>query len=293
MSNDSNVSIVLPTYNRSNMLRGSIKSCLNQSYQNLELIVIDDGSTDETQKIVEEFIKLDSRVRYFKKKNEGLPVALNYGFERAEGEFFTWTSDDNYFREDAIDIMIKQLRANQKYKLVYCNYTLIDENDNKLDKVSRKDASFITTEPTVGACFLYHAECAKIVGKYNPDWKLVEDAEFFVRFAKLFPCKLIDDAYPYFYRVHKESLGWSKFEQVQKIRYQMFSHHSNSFGSRYGLFFKYNYDCAIWFYNKGKANVLSYLFKCILMKPHKVELWLLFIKVIVPKTVQNFFKNNK
>ena len=61
----------------------------------------------------------------------------------------------------------------------------------KLIMFIEKDASFITTEPTVGACFLYDAN-AKIVGKYDPNWKLVEDAEFFVRFAKLFPCKLID-----------------------------------------------------------------------------------------------------
>tara|TARA_Y100000591_G_C21774519_1_gene667460 strand:- start:150 stop:1040 length:891 start_codon:yes stop_codon:yes gene_type:complete len=290
MNNDLGVSIILPTYNRANMLSGSIKSCLNQSYRNLELIVVDDGSKDETEEIVKKFIKNDSRVRYFKKKNEGLPIALNYGFERAKGKFFTWTSDDNYFREDAIDIMINKLSQNQKYKLVYCNYTLIDENDNKVEKVFRKDASFITTEPTVGACFLYDAKCAKIVGKYNPDWTLVEDAEFFVRFAKLFPCKLIEGVHPYFYRVHKESLGWSKFEKVQRIRYQMFSHHSGSLTKRYSLFFKYNYDCAIWFYNNGKGNVVLYLLKCIIMKPYKIELWLLLIKVAVPKTIKNFFK---
>ena len=68
MNKDIGVSIILPTYNRANMLSGSIKSCLDQSYRNLELIVIDDGSTDRTEKHIKEFIKNDSRVKYFKKK---------------------------------------------------------------------------------------------------------------------------------------------------------------------------------------------------------------------------------
>ncbi len=290
MNNHPDVSIVLPTFNRADMLSGSIESCLNQRHENFELIIIDDGSTDNTREVVNEFIKKDNRVKYFKKKNEGLPKALNYGFDRASGKFFSWTSDDNYFREDALKIMLDELTSDEKYKLVYCDYNLIDDNENNLGKVFRKDSSYIVKEPTVGACFLYSSECAKIIGQYDPKWRLVEDAEFFVRFAKSFPCKHVSGVHPYFYRIHEDSLGWSEYENVQKVRYKMFAFHSENMFTRFELYYKYNYDCGVWAYNKGRTNGFIYIIICIIMKPYKINLWLFLVKIILPNSVKSFWK---
>lgn len=287
------VSIVLPTFNRSHMLGGSIQSCLNQDYKNFELIIVDDGSNDNTESVVKEFIKKDSRIKYLKKKNEGLPKALNYGFERAKGRFFTWTSDDNYYREDALKIMTDELIKNDKHRLVYCDYVLIDDNGNDLGKVFRKDASYIVKEPTIGACFLYSSDCAKVVGEYDPKWVLVEDAEFFVRFAKLYPCKHIGGIHPYFYRIHHKSLAWSEYENVQKTTYNMFASHSKNIFYKLKLYYKYNYDCAIWAYNKGNKNSFIYLIKCLMMRPYAVELWIFLVKIILPESAKIFFRKNK
>src|SRR4051812_30154089 len=71
------VSIVLPTYNRAEMLAGAIESCLAQSLQQLELIVVDDGSTDHTPDVVHSWMERDARVRYLRQKNGKLPRALN------------------------------------------------------------------------------------------------------------------------------------------------------------------------------------------------------------------------
>ncbi|MBV9464137.1 MAG: glycosyltransferase, partial [Verrucomicrobiae bacterium] len=80
------VSIVLPTYNRADLLGRSIQSCLEQTYRNLEVIVVDDGSTDGTPKLVREYAAKDARVRSHRQQNAGLPCALNAGFLMAKGE---------------------------------------------------------------------------------------------------------------------------------------------------------------------------------------------------------------
>src|SRR5438128_2730451 len=103
------VSIVLPTYNRAALLGGAVESCLRQTWKHLELLIVDDGSTDSTGDVAGEWARRDSRVRYLKQENGKIPRALNTGFRAASGEFFTWTSDDNLFEPEAIEIMATYL----------------------------------------------------------------------------------------------------------------------------------------------------------------------------------------
>src|SRR3989338_10314783 len=102
------VSIVLPTYNGARYLRQSIDSCLSQTYKNIELIIVDDCSTDETPDIVHSYN--DPRIRYVRNKtNQRLPRSLNIGFALTTAEYLTWTSDDNEFLPQAIETMLKVL----------------------------------------------------------------------------------------------------------------------------------------------------------------------------------------
>src|SRR5438552_1877085 len=100
------VSIVLPTYNRAHFLAGAIRSCLAQTYRNLEVIVVNDGSSDDSSRIVHEFAREDRRVRYVYQQNQKLPAALNTGHRLARGSYLTWTSDDNRFDPDAVELMV-------------------------------------------------------------------------------------------------------------------------------------------------------------------------------------------
>src|SRR5262245_43666619 len=105
------VSIVLPTYNGSRFIQKSIESCLHQTYRRIELIIVNDCSTDETPAIIEEYAKGDSRVRIIHNAtNQKLPLSLNIGFAAAKGEYFTWTSDDNYYAPNAIEKMVDVLQ---------------------------------------------------------------------------------------------------------------------------------------------------------------------------------------
>ena len=107
------VSIVLPTYNgASKYLRQAIESCLNQTYRDIELIVVDDCSTDSTPDVVRSFN--DPRIRYVRNEtNQRLPRSLNIGFALTTGEYLTWTSDDNEFLPEAVDVMLDFLTRNK------------------------------------------------------------------------------------------------------------------------------------------------------------------------------------
>jgi glycosyltransferase involved in cell wall biosynthesis len=128
-------SIVLPTYNRASRLPKALRSCLQQTYQNLEVIVVDDGSTDNTAEVVASFQREDSRVRYLRQENQKLPAALNTGFRASRGEFLTWISDDNLFHQDAIEIMVGALEKSPDVGLVYCGYDIVDAQGNLLQTV--------------------------------------------------------------------------------------------------------------------------------------------------------------
>ena len=115
------ISVVLPTLNRAALLPESIESVLNQTEHNLELIVVDDGSSDSTGEIIERYAQHDRRITWIRQQNLGLPKGLNNGFRLARGEFFTWTSDDNRYFADACSIMSRALLANPEVGFVFAD----------------------------------------------------------------------------------------------------------------------------------------------------------------------------
>ena len=95
------VSIIIPTYNRAHLIGRAIQSVLNQTYQNFEIIVVDDGSTDNTEEMIKEFQKHDKRIKYIRhEKNRGGAAARNTGIKVARGEYIAFQdSDDEWLPE--------------------------------------------------------------------------------------------------------------------------------------------------------------------------------------------------
>jgi len=97
------ISVVLPTHNGSRFIDQAIDSIVRQTYQDWELIVVDDASTDDTPTRIDWWPRQDDRIRVVHlERNRTLPGALNEGFSRARGEYHTWTSDDNWYHPDAL-----------------------------------------------------------------------------------------------------------------------------------------------------------------------------------------------
>jgi len=214
MSSNRLVSIILPTYNRCEMLAQTIQSCLSQTYKNIELLIVNDGSTDNTTAVVNIFLKKDTRVRYIEKRNGGLPDALNRGFNEARGDLLTWTSDDNRFLPEAIEAMVDFLSKNGEAEFVYSDYYDFFENEQRVHK-KLPTPDVLTSWNCVGASFMYSRKVYETIGEYDKDLRLAEDYDYWLRVNSQF--KIAHLAKPlYLYRRHSESL-YSKFFYSVKI----------------------------------------------------------------------------
>lgn len=134
------VTVYIPTFNRLELLQRAVESVRNQTYKNLEIIVVDDCSTDGTQKYLEQLAKEDSRVRYFlKEKNSGACVSRNIAIENAKGEFITGLDDDDYFIENRIQYFIENW--NDDFKCLFTNL-LFKRDDSRFKtnyRIAMKD----------------------------------------------------------------------------------------------------------------------------------------------------------
>lgn len=111
------ISVVIPTYNREETVRRAIMSVLNQTFRDIEVILVDDGSTDNTRAIVQKIV--DSRIRYVYQDNAGACVARNRGIELARGEYIAFHDSDDVWHEDKLEKQIRALLAS-KADLIFC-----------------------------------------------------------------------------------------------------------------------------------------------------------------------------
>lgn len=222
------ISIVLPTYNGERYIEESIVSVLNQTYENWELIIVDDCSTDGTSAIIQRYARQDSRIRIVRNKtNQKLPSSLNIGFQQATGDYFTWTSDDNYYHKDALEVMLSFLEENSQYGMVYCGVNWLFDGESPRQIDVPKPARYMYIEDPVGACFLYRREVARAVGDYDPDMFLVEDYDYWIQIYKRFKMYYLPEC-KYTYRMHQASLTRSKakqvFKQLWRLRWKELEH---------------------------------------------------------------------
>ncbi|MFD2203178.1 glycosyltransferase family 2 protein [Shivajiella indica] len=135
------VSIIIPTYNRGELLRETIDSIIGQSYPFWELLIIDDESSDNTHEIVEKYEKQDSRIKYFKRPNnlpKGANACRNYGLSLASGTFIKWVDSDDLLKENNLELQIKVLKENRNIKVCLgYSQNFFKNKDNLKDLWSR------------------------------------------------------------------------------------------------------------------------------------------------------------
>lgn len=219
------VSIVLPVYNGSRFLHQSIDSCLQQTYRNIELIVVDDGSEDNSVDIVTSYD--DDRIKLIRHQaNRKLPAALNTGFKHSSGVYLTWTSHDNYYAPTAIAEMVNFLDKNPHIHFVFADDYFVDEGNQILGVVKRGPIEQLPSESCLGGCFLYRRTVYEKVGAYNERTFLAEDYDYWLRVSAYFTLAHLDRPL-YYYRQHPDSLtsrygGGETIEAAVLVQRQLF-----------------------------------------------------------------------
>ena len=124
------VSIVIPVYNGTNYVAEAIESALNQTYKNIEIIVVNDGSKDKTENIAKSY---GDKIRYYYKDNGGVASALNLGIKEAKGEYISWLSHDDIYYPNKIERQIEELKnIDDKNTMIYSNSEFIDKKGKSL-----------------------------------------------------------------------------------------------------------------------------------------------------------------
>jgi len=123
------VSIITPSYNQGRFIRDTIESVLNQDYENIEYIIIDGGSTDDTLSIIKEY---KGQLSYVSEKDNGQSDAINKGFKRATGEIVAWLNSDDVYEPGCISKVVQEFEKEEKLGLLYGDGYIIDENNNKI-----------------------------------------------------------------------------------------------------------------------------------------------------------------
>ncbi len=204
------VTIITPTYNRAKLIVKTVESILRQDYPNIEYIVLDDGSRDNTQEVLEPF---KDRLQYIYHDNMGETATVNKGFSLARGDIVcVINSDDPFYVDDAISTAVRYLNGNPDALMAYADWVSIDENDKVLHKESLPQYTLKnmieSARVSVGPGMFIRKSTIEKIGPRNSDLRYVGDLDYSFKMASEGDIVHI----PHFlatHRVHSESLSSS------------------------------------------------------------------------------------
>ena len=190
---DPAVSVVMPVYNGEDYVRSAVESVLRQTFQDFELIVVDDGSRDSTPEVVKSY---GGRVRYVRQENAGAAAAFNHGISLARGRYISWLSHDDEFLPGKLE---EQVRAAGRAGGPAVCYTDIQFIDARGEVTEERDLpehppgellrNLLVAGPVTLAAYslLYDRRCVEEVGVYDLSQRLTEDADMLLRLGGRFP----------------------------------------------------------------------------------------------------------
>ena len=217
MNKNPTVSVIIPTYNRAHLVGRAIQSVLNQTYQDFELIVVDDGSTDNTDEVIKEFQQKDNRIIYLKHdRNKGGSAARNTGIKASKGEYIAFQdSDDEWLSDKLKKQVIVFFNLSPEVGIIYTDMWRINKRKRKIyfysphimpeDKIVYKQAlDYGVANIGIGTS-LIRKEVFEKVGFFDENFPRFIDLEFFIRLSK----------YYYFYHIAEPLVYW--FDEGERI----------------------------------------------------------------------------
>lgn len=212
------VSVVLPVYNSSAFLTESIRSILDQDYPNFELIIINDGSTDDSDAVIKSFV--DDRIRYFHHPaNRGLIAVLNEGLGLAKGELIARMDADDRALPQRLSLQVNEFLKDKELGFCGTAYVSVSEHGRKQHRFTANDA-MIRSElffrcPIAHPTVMFRRSAIAVTGPYDPAFPSAEDYELWTRMAmaglrsKNITIPLLE------YRIHEQQITQKKFEQKE------------------------------------------------------------------------------
>ena len=228
------VSIIVPCYNQGKYLPETLDSILKQSYNEWECIIINDGSSDNTEDVALKYCNIDTRIKYIRQNNKGLSSARNSGIRNCNGKYILPLDSDDLIGSTYIEKAINIIENNDKIKIVYCRAKLFGEIHKEwnlpqysLEKILGSNCIFCTA--------LYSKEDFLKTKGYNTNMKYgFEDWDFWLSLIELDPsCQVYQlDEILFYYRIRKKSMARQlDQEKYSYLRKQIWINHQQLYSN--------------------------------------------------------------
>ncbi len=197
---NSKVSVIIPTYNQADLLSRAIQSVLNQTFKDFELIIVDDGSTDNTKKVVEQFQRQDPRIKYIWQENSGGPAKpKNTGIKHAKGEYIAFLDHDDEWLPEKLERQIELFRNSDRKNLGFVGCNVLDVDNNKIIRSYKISKTRNTLKRLLKECFIHSSSSViikrsviKEIGLFDENFKVSDDWDMWIRLAKKYSFDFID-----------------------------------------------------------------------------------------------------
>ena len=297
-------SVVIPSYNREDLIVGTVKSVLNQSFKDFEVIIVDDGSTDNTSKIIESFFTKVNKLNYYYKENAERGAARNFGFQKAKGNYIVFFDSDDYMHQNHLSILHTYIKHKPDINFFATKYDFIKNKKNvnipEFDTISEglHPVDFLLKGNILS--------CNYCIKKENPKLHL---------FVELRAYAVMED-----WMFLIQNLAHESIFIIDRITLSMIDHdHRSMKGNNLAIIGKRqiatewiknhvtldvhqiktlqaysDYFCAIHYYIEGeRRKVLSCLKKAAKIKGWTKEFLILYIKSLIGKKLINRLNNAK
>lgn len=207
------VSVVIPAYNAEHYLEETLKSVMQQDYRHLEIIVVDDGSKDQTSAIARKLAKEDNRIQYVYQENQGVSAARNHGYRLSNGNYLGFLDADDIWLPENITLKFALIDKNKDVGLVHSDAMLIDEKGNSLHEVKAGQSGNLLDRMLLweGTCvhspgsILVKREVIEKIGGFDTELSTGADQEFFMRVAASYKIDRLPQV-TWHYRIHQQNM---------------------------------------------------------------------------------------
>jgi CMP-N-acetylneuraminic acid synthetase/GT2 family glycosyltransferase len=202
------VSIIITAHNYAKYLPRALESALGQVYEPLDVVVVDDGSQDNTQELLARYIS-DKRLKTIRLDGVGLAAASNAGIKASQGQYIVRLDADDWFDENLCLVLATSLDKQPNVGMVFCDYHTVDVHGELIQTISRaktNDEVELLDRPCLAAGAMYRRECYAAIGGYNEDLDYQEDYDFWIKFIERFEVRNISLPLMY-YRQHGSSMS--------------------------------------------------------------------------------------
>lgn len=235
------VSIIVPVYNTSKYLEKCLYSLIEQTIQNIEIIVVNDGSTDDSLKIAKNIAKKDNRIKVFSKPNGGLSSARNFGIEKSSGEYIGFVDSDDYVKENMFEQLYNMVEENHA-KMAVCGWYLVENEEVR--KCAFECKRVVLNDEQAIDLLLNHVSydnfaCNKLFHRSLfqdisfPVGELLEDLSTIYKLIHTAKKIVVDSQPLYYYVLHNNSITSNLYRQVNPDVFKVIEKRKNNLLSMY------------------------------------------------------------